>query len=371
MPIKFRCEHCRQFLGISHVMAGTIVDCPTCGRSVRVPREDGRVDPIPKPRLDLADSGLAEALDELGAIGQIPLEPARAAIAPPQHSAAPVRTIEPIALPQPIALPEPAPIEPIAAAAPAASPPRAARPPGSEAGPDPELAALAAAPRATGLPAEPSRLVRRRETANPFRSPAVLAALAGALLAGVAIGLFAGRGFGPSEMSPDQQPAQQAGAKPLEQPPAEQPALSGRITFRTAGGNTMPDAGARVLVFPEGRRGTGKLSIVGLRPGDSAEDFEIARAALRAAGGEVAHVSDAGDFRIDLPAAGSYRVLAISHYQSREGPAATSAEWAALLDAWFDRPTALLGQVRFEFGRIDYKGEQPVSWDHTFEPAER
>ncbi len=46
-----------------------MVDCPTCGLSVRVPGLDGEVAPIPKPRLDLKDAELANALDELAAIG--------------------------------------------------------------------------------------------------------------------------------------------------------------------------------------------------------------------------------------------------------------------------------------------------------------
>ena len=41
MPIKFRCHHCRQMLGISQTRAGAIVDCPGCGRSLQVPLVDG------------------------------------------------------------------------------------------------------------------------------------------------------------------------------------------------------------------------------------------------------------------------------------------------------------------------------------------
>ena len=69
MPIKFRCQHCRQFLGISRAQAGGIVDCPTCGRTIRVPELDGTVSPLPKPGLDPKDSKLAAALSELASIG--------------------------------------------------------------------------------------------------------------------------------------------------------------------------------------------------------------------------------------------------------------------------------------------------------------
>lgn len=56
-------------MGISRSKAGEIVDCPTCGLSVRVPGLDGAVAPIPQPKLDLKDAKLSSALDELAAIG--------------------------------------------------------------------------------------------------------------------------------------------------------------------------------------------------------------------------------------------------------------------------------------------------------------
>lgn len=70
MPIKFRCQHCRQFLGISRAQAGGIVDCPTCGRTIRVPELDGSLVPLPKPKLDPKDSKLTAALNELASIGE-------------------------------------------------------------------------------------------------------------------------------------------------------------------------------------------------------------------------------------------------------------------------------------------------------------
>jgi hypothetical protein len=68
MPIKFRCQHCRQFLGISRAKAGEVFDCPTCGWTLRVPDLDGTIKPLPGPGLDLGDSKLAKALDELALI---------------------------------------------------------------------------------------------------------------------------------------------------------------------------------------------------------------------------------------------------------------------------------------------------------------
>lgn len=70
MPIKFRCQHCKQLLGIAHSKAGSLVDCPTCGRTLRVPNLDGSIDPPPPLGMNLADDDLRNALDELGQIGR-------------------------------------------------------------------------------------------------------------------------------------------------------------------------------------------------------------------------------------------------------------------------------------------------------------
>jgi hypothetical protein len=40
MPIRFRCRHCQQLLGIARRKAGQSVRCPTCRRDVVVPQED-------------------------------------------------------------------------------------------------------------------------------------------------------------------------------------------------------------------------------------------------------------------------------------------------------------------------------------------
>src|SRR5262249_20660891 len=40
MPIRFRCPHCQQLLGIARRKAGTPVNCPPCPQSVLVPFQD-------------------------------------------------------------------------------------------------------------------------------------------------------------------------------------------------------------------------------------------------------------------------------------------------------------------------------------------
>ena len=89
MPIKFRCQHCEQFLGIARSRAGAIVDCPQCGRSLRVPNLDGRVRKMPPPtKIVRGDSGLMSALSELATLEDTDA-PAPASAA---HDISPVRT---------------------------------------------------------------------------------------------------------------------------------------------------------------------------------------------------------------------------------------------------------------------------------------
>lgn len=84
MPIKFRCQHCRQFLGISRSKAGEIFDCPTCGWTLRVPDLDGTIRPLPDPGLNMQDSKLAKALDELASMDGPAVD---AAVCEPANSA--------------------------------------------------------------------------------------------------------------------------------------------------------------------------------------------------------------------------------------------------------------------------------------------
>jgi hypothetical protein len=47
MPIRFRCPHCQQLMGIARRKAGQAVQCPTCKATVTVPAEDVPDAPAP------------------------------------------------------------------------------------------------------------------------------------------------------------------------------------------------------------------------------------------------------------------------------------------------------------------------------------
>lgn len=49
MPIRFRCQHCNQLLGIARRKAGCEVECPRCKKSITVPTDDGAEGPQRPP----------------------------------------------------------------------------------------------------------------------------------------------------------------------------------------------------------------------------------------------------------------------------------------------------------------------------------
>ncbi len=83
MPVRFRCRHCHQLLGIARRKIGTEVNCPTCHNKVLVPATDAPdVDP---PTVRKADAPF-EGSDLDALLQPLPADPASASpppVAPP------------------------------------------------------------------------------------------------------------------------------------------------------------------------------------------------------------------------------------------------------------------------------------------------
>ncbi len=73
MPIRFRCEHCKQLMSITRKKAGLLTQCPKCGEETRVPElhETKRKAPTPE-FIDEEPSGIG-------------LEPAPEPVPPPSE----------------------------------------------------------------------------------------------------------------------------------------------------------------------------------------------------------------------------------------------------------------------------------------------
>jgi hypothetical protein len=366
MPIKFRCPHCEQFLGISRGKAGALTDCPSCGRTIRIPDLDGSVKPLPGAELDHKDADLAHALDALAQLGQGGSRDGGVAVKPAAAAPAPVREVQPLPLPEPIAIAAPLPAA--AASAPAAGSQRpaqhAARTPARD--PLEELAGLATAAQLS------ARYSDRRPS---LWTPGVITAAAAAGLVLFGGGFLIGRATS-SPARPDAGAASTAdagttGTVAPAAPPvtaaALTPALTGRITYDSDDGGTKPDAGARIIALPEQRQGTATIAVAGFRAGADEADRQLARASLRTLGGDFVIADEQGQYTIQLPAAGAYQLLILSRHQPRDDAEPLDAALQRTLTAYFDRPTGLVGAVQYHLSTFRFQGGSAAPRDHTFE----
>ncbi len=366
MPIKFRCQHCRQFLGISRSKAGQAVDCPTCGRTVRVPNLDGSIEPIPEPKLNVDE--LAGALNELARIGEEPstADEEHASETAPVSQPARVKVLAPLPQPEPISLAPP----PQAVAVDLQGEQHASRAKSAD-----PLAELANEKRpATAAPAARSAPT---STATPFRNPVVLVALLVVLGVGILSGwmlhgMTAGEPIEPTPQSnTNPNPAKTVPVKipPVYHPDNWKPALTGQITYHTLDGRNKPDAGARILVLPKTRKGgQSKLPSAGFWANADEADFRVSLAGLRELGGNAILADQNGKFTISLPpTAGTFQILLISHYKQLDAVERIDQSTVALVRMYFDRPDALIKQLAYKQHTLHFNGRDVETWNPTFE----
>jgi hypothetical protein len=363
MPIKFRCNYCRQFLGISRAQAGGVVDCPTCGRSIRVPLLDGSVQPMVAPELNLEDTHLTRALDELAKLVDAPVQnliPAKS-ISDSNSDEGETENLIPQPLPEPIPIEMPLPPTSVIVT-PAINASLNSTAGNAIAGELGLLAELAALSNGTlgieSIEAAAPSVTTTYVARQPGFSPLLISLMSTALfVAGMLTERFVKvlEGVTPRADGPTN--------SGKTAPSSVDNELTGRITFKTKEGESQPDRGARILVFPSQRSGEVKLSVVGFRPGDLQTDQLVADAAIKALGGASATTDERGAFRVPVEA-GTYRVLVLSHFQLREGTN-VEPELDKLLSEYFDKPGNLLGRVEHQFSPLRIKGTSDL-WDHSF-----
>ncbi len=368
MPIKFRCPHCQQFLGISRAKAGVVTDCPMCGRSIRVPNLDGSVTALADPKMNLADAGLRDALNELASLDD---DAPPVAVLPPQVPVrlapvpVPLRNVEQAVIaiePLPMAAPvAPASVSPVSSASPSVAPSQ--DPLGELAAPVQQAAKTSSTPRnTTGRQAGASGLV-------------LLVAVLGSFIAGMLLGYAVGSQTDPREQltaelaPPADGPLADNAAPPLNAASPAAPAaplsLIGHATYSSANNQILNDAGARVLLLPETHPGKSKLSVIGFRAGAAPSDRNVAEASVRAIGGEFVLADKTGHYRATLPA-GRYHLLIMSRYSPRDENTTLVDAVQQMALSYFDSPQLLVGQVNYHYQMvtIDTTG---TTIDHNFE----
>jgi hypothetical protein len=350
MPIKFRCSYCRQFLGISRNRAGEVFDCPTCGRTIRVPGLDGSVAPVPEPELNAADAHLARALDELAALADGNAVAPRVAV---DVAEAEAEIPQPLPEPEPVELALPPVVTPVI---PPGLPPAAIEEPVTTASLA-DLLPLAAAVPAPMMSSSPSTGV----TLSRGWLAIVLLAPTAALAAGLGVGWLLGRSIpAAATITAAPQPLAERAAV------SDGPVLSGRISFRNEAGETKPDVGALVIVWPETWEGALRVSPVGLRPADSEADQAAAAALVAGMGGGLAHAAADGSYEVRLLQPGRYRRLVLSRLKGRADKAPPPPAVLSELQQYLADPAAALGERAWAWQPQAVEATGNTAADHVF-----
>jgi len=378
MPIKFRCVHCGQYLGISRSKAGTVVDCPTCGRSVGVPQKDGQAERVDSPSLNHNDSELAEALREVAAIAQssdvaVPQKPpesrhdsdareTREVYAPPPQVVpadplSPAKPIEPDPQPSPeLAEPEDFPDRDATDDADATL---------AENAPLSKLAALAdeesdqTAADSQKEQVGSGQLGRTNEIPWKMGLALILVGFV-ATLAGFALGRWDRKSQtenerpAAKELSPDSSAQSDADTKEEHADLLAQfgdVAFTGTVKFAKGERSPVqPDAGAWVYAFPSDRAGEEKIPADWLKEQDPAEyatGHALVVAALRALGGNAVKAGEDGGFELRLPEKGEYRILVCSARIRRSPDQPVPEAVTKWLEDYVDDPSAFLDGRQF------------------------
>jgi len=427
MPIKFRCQQCRQFLGISRSKAGSVVDCPTCGRTIRIPELDGTVRPLPKPSLDLHDSSLARALDELASIGisseadgasrgsEEPFAPAVVSDSDDQfvpHRAvgwgeqedenAGIETLDPpaenVVELNPLPPPEPIELRPVESERREPPPPASfdgdssaergwkstrqgdswkhllatAKPksgsddvPSPSLSPEPVPGAATAANQQTGK-------VPPVQTAGFRLAPSTWFAIVGIGALIFAAGFWSGRittlhsaGAGPVAAGSQDGQGSDTGAESTDTVSGGVPAIQGRITCRDENGAIRPDVNARIFVLPVEHAGSTLIPWDSVWIGATEVDRKHARDTICELGGGFEVTGDSGEFRVQLPSAGKFHVLVLCNSRIRD-KAVDISHVKEIVAGFFDDPTKMLGHVMLHLDEVQHPGTGTTFWDFQF-----
>ncbi len=365
MPIKFRCRHCRQFLGISRAQAGEITNCPQCGKAIRVPALDGSVAPIPAPKLDFDDSQLADALSELA---QLESESSPNQTIDDSVVLPTVQTKERLVSAPPakvVAFPATVLVETVTHAPQRASSVDTAQGTAVDEGTHDALSSLAESV------AEPKLSDRHRIDHNGHWK--MIATVIGFLILLALVWFLRGGDRPNNDASPVATDTPAANdPPPVDAPPANlqavrnSPALTGRITYTSDTGDSQPDSGAVAMLLPFPRLGQVKLDETGFLSGAADIDSSAAAAGLRVLGGDVTTADDDGQYQLHVSTAGDYRLLVISHHRRRIASQTVETRVQETLSGYFFRPPTLLGQLSFHFDDFHYRGQGTSSRDITF-----
>ncbi|ADB17701.1 hypothetical protein Psta_3036 [Pirellula staleyi DSM 6068] len=143
---------------------------------------------------------------------------------------------------------------------------------------------------------------------------------------------------------------------------AEACLITGKITVKISG-QTLPDAGAVVMIVPESTANIDeRIPVSGLRPDDPlpARD-QRGLSILRSIGGGFARCDENGSYAIELPDRGKYYVLVISSDIASGAASIPKTEDILKIRSYFDLPVDLLGKNRYRWTLETVRGNRSYS----------
>jgi len=339
MPVRFRCAHCGQLLGIAETKAGSEVDCPVCGRSVHVP-SSGEQHSRPAGAAK-HDPELTRALSQLTGFGenQSPTEEPSATTPQPkgqfrgsaEDATKPVpHTVSPDLQPPPLEGSEtPVLIDDDADV-------------GSDSTAWKESLKELSSDES---PAVPAPADPRPSIDGRWRVALLSVFVIGIVFGAVVRGLFTSHTpGGPTNALPEQDP-QNAAAEDNDLPRVvDAGILHGTVTWTEPGRDSSPDSGALVLLLPVRREGTWLLDSRALR--SDAVDVEQAAitAALNALGASVQVTDEDGQFELQKRSEAAAALIVISRHVT-ETDGSLEANVRDALARWFENPAQLVGRL--------------------------
>lgn len=353
MPIKFRCSHCKQFLGISRSKAGNLTDCPTCGRTIRVPSLDGTVAPLPEPKLNLDDTELRDALGALAMLNQqsepgvdenLEIGSARFHTSPKPPEAvenAQAEVVEPVA--EPLAVVTAETLDEVADPA--------------------SLADLANSDYAVPI-------IERESAQSDIKNSYFWFSFTGLL--GVVVGTLIGLSVQQKEQakSPELTKGQvEIGEVPqVDEQVEQEPRLNlvGTITYLSAEGEERPDRGARIVLLPTKKIGQSLLPVDGLQVGATPIDLELLQQSIDILGGSLVLADEEGNYEITMQQPGDYSLLIISKFQAGNEFKTIPADLDEVLSRYFMNGQRALGRLAYYYQSYELKEDGSDRIDYQF-----
>ncbi|MEZ6059930.1 MAG: zinc ribbon domain-containing protein [Planctomycetaceae bacterium] len=342
MPIKFRCHHCQQLLGISRSRAGALVDCPQCGRSLRVPSLDGTTRAVPNPGESVRrDGDLLAALSELSELATSTDDDSGNTSDRTEHDSRlrPVPS-EPLPNAEIISLPEPAITVPPTsdsdhdtdfdesiATTYAREPLRELAESFDQAVGQPSLSEL-------GFEQTPARTLPGA-TWWLISGILMLACLAGGWWIG-RNGADGSRRSTDAELSNSGDGSAAGAAASRPRNPVAVASVRGTVMYVDPSGRSVPDSSALLILLPTSRRGDMLLSSRSLRRETEHPDFQATAAALAILGGAIAVADGDGRFQLDATGHGSHILVAVSRHIERPNDLPVPPAVEKALSGYFD-----------------------------------